>query len=553
MSDPKSVIEPTAILPSGPGVKPPEPAETPGTNGSNGSGSAPTFLPVGTRLGIYRITGTVGKGGMGVVYRAHDDGLDRDVALKTIGSAHGSDPDFVRRFRAEAQAAARINHPNLVQVYYCGEEQGTLFFAMELVLGKSLGEVLQTSGPIPWPEAVRHTIHAARGLEAAAAHNVIHRDVKPENLLLSNQGTVKVADFGLAKRAAAGPDVSEGAGAHTAAGMIVGTPRYMSPEQAQGETLDFRADMYSLGATVFHLIAGKPVFDGVSAMKVCMKHIQDAPPELATAVPGVPQALSHAVGRMLAKRREDRHASYAALVQELETILAAAGNAATAYVPTPSPTPAPPASTPPPAAPSSSKALFTITKRPDGGVEVGVNCPVSGSIDDRMKALRAAAPLASSWKRLAADVTDFGQVVILFSLLSLLPWPHSPFIECLLTGAMVIAATHYLMRNGGTLGERLFETRLVAKNGGLPFHVAIGMGWGLTKAFPGIILVALVYWGPVTAAIGDKLRVIDSIVTLGVCSLLEQGLAFATGRSLRDRIFGTRVIDVSGIPEDETR
>src|SRR5579872_735522 len=260
MSDPATGVEPR--------VGPTDP-----TSVQVATAEAPS-LPAGTRLGAFRIVERIGRGGMGDVYRAHDDELDRDVAVKTISKALSADPSFVVRFKEEARAAAKLSHGNIVQVHAAGETEGTLYFAMELVPGRSLGDRLR-DGPIEWHEAVRYTVQAARGLEAAATHGIVHRDVKPENLLVSSDGHVKVADFGLAKR------LQEN-GVNTASGIIVGTPRYMSPEQAQGDALDFRADMYSLGATLFHLVAGRPVFDGASAMKLCMKHIQESPPALSS-------------------------------------------------------------------------------------------------------------------------------------------------------------------------------------------------------------------------------------------------------------------------------
>jgi serine/threonine-protein kinase len=252
-------VDPTRVSPSAPG----EARQLP--------------LSAGSKLGPYRIVGHLGRGGMGDVYRAHDEGLDRAVALKTISPALLADGDFVTRFRAEARAAARIQHPNVVQVHYCGEDSGTFYFAMELVEGTSLGELVRSRGALPWSEAARLAAQVARALDAAHVHGVIHRDVKPENVLVASDGHAKVLDFGLAKRV-------EDAGT-TASGVIVGTPRYMSPEQAQGEPLDARSDLYSLGATLFHTLAGKPVFDGSSPMKVCMRQVQEPPPDLGPLAP----------------------------------------------------------------------------------------------------------------------------------------------------------------------------------------------------------------------------------------------------------------------------
>ena len=495
-------------------------------------------LAPGKKLGPYRIIEALGKGGMGCVYRARDENLDRDVALKTIIRALAADAAFVARFKSEAKAAARIGHPNLVQVYSWAEEAGTLFFAMELVAGRSLGDILK-GGPIPWPDAVRHALGAARGLDAAAAQGVIHRDVKPENLLLARDGTVKVADFGLAKR------VEDTAHA-TQTGVIVGTPRYMSPEQAQGEPLDFRSDIYSLGATLFHLVAGRPVFDGASAMKVCMKHIQETPPLLASVAPGVPESLSRAVGRMLEKKREDRPASYAALAAELEAILASVRPGETIPVVTPQATPAP---TPPPSGP---KPLIQIVKRADGGVELGLNlaCPVT-STDERIRKARVEAPSASRWRRIAADALDLSIFLCTFCLLWILPFPGSPFTQAVLASIIVGAGAVHLTRQQASPGQNLTTTRLVGKAGGPPSRLAVFFRWTMTSLFPALILIGAVAMKAVTEFINDETRLFIGDAFLGACSVLEYGALLLTGRSWTDRVFSMRFIDARGLPDDD--
>lgn len=515
---------------------------------SGATAAAPAAFPPGTRLGPYRILGHLGSGGMGEVYRAHDEALARDVALKTIHRSLGQDGEFVRRFRAEAQAVARTSHPNLVQVFYCGEEQGTLFFGMEFVAGPSLADRLRTGGPLPWAEATGFALQAARGLAAAAAAGVVHRDVKPENLLLAPDGTVKVADFGLAKQVA-------DAGV-TATGVIVGTPRYLSPEQAQGEVADFRSDIYSLGATLFHLIAGRPVFDGPSALKVCMKHIQEAPPELSSAAPGVPPAISRLVSRMLAKRRDDRHPSYAALIAEMEAILGEAKGAATerlvpaaAAAPTPPP-PAPRADTP------TRAPLLEISRRADGGVAVDVNCPITGT-PPPLKEAWSAAPLAPRGRRLAADLVDFGHLVVVFALLELFLFPLSlspsvhSVVHALLAGFVGVAMSVYLTRRGGTPGERLADVRLVSRTGVFPVVNSVGVGFIMSKWSP---LAAIVFGSLLWRVDLDALEVTRLLLTEAVLIVLpaiDYGLALGTGRSFRDRLFKTRVIDTRGLPSED--
>jgi serine/threonine protein kinase len=503
------------------------------------SGSHPP-LPGGETIGAFKIVGHLGRGGMGDVYRAHDVSLDRDVALKTVAPFLVQDRAFIERFHSEAKSAARIQHPNVVQVYSWGEERGVVFFAMELVQGTSVGEHLATRGAFTWQDAARIALQVTRALEAAHAHGVIHRDIKPENILLAPDGTAKVADFGLAKRVA-------DAGT-TASGVIVGTPRYMSPEQAQGETLDERSDIYSLGATLFHMLAGQPVFDGSSPMKVCLRHIQEAPPDLSTVASHIPPELARCVNRMLAKKREQRYATHKELVQELESIL---GSGAAARVPISSSAPTAPAARPP---------LIQVVKRPDGAVEVDLNlgrsCPTTGSsLSDLHKKARADSPSAPLVRRLVADATDLAHLGVIFAVLGLVPllgkW--APFDQT--AAAILITFIHvqYLTRHGGSIGERLMDVRLVTRSGGIPPFPSVGMGWIFSKVFPFVLAIVVISWDkvfPLLGGVASRIEVGCSILGLG--ALLEYGLLLATGASLRDRIFKTRVIDVRGLsPEDD--
>jgi serine/threonine protein kinase len=521
----ETVVSPAAATPT--------PASSSG--GVSGSGrQAP--LVAGARIGAFKVVSHLGRGGMGDVYRAHDESLDRDVALKTISPALVADRDFIDRFHAEAKSAARIQHPNVVQVFSWGEDQGTIFFAMELVAGRSLGEHLRTRGSFAWQDAARLGIEIARGLEAAQTHGVIHRDVKPENILLADDGRLKVADFGLAKRVA-------DAGT-TASGVIVGTPRYMSPEQAQGDTLDARSDMYSLGATLFHMLAGVPVFDGSSPMKVCLRHIQETPPDLASLAPATPPQLVRCVARLLAKRREDRYATYAELVRDLEVIVASTadtrGGSALAAVP------ATVVKTP----------LLQVTKRPDGAVQVEV-CPHSGqssSLSANFLKARAEAPLAPVARRLVADAVDVGHLWLAYAVFSLIPILESsaPFPQVVAAVALIWMAVQYLTRHGGTVGERLMDVRLVTRAGGLPPHPAIGMGWLIGKAAPFLLGVFAARWNHIVEAFGGDVRQVASACSIiGGVVVLEYGLEIATGLSFRDRTFKTRVIDVRSLPPED--
>ena len=551
----------------------------PGSGGLPGSGRVAP-LAAGVKLGTFRIVNHLGRGGMGDVYRAHDESLDRDVALKTVSPSLLADAEFVERFRAEAKSAARIQHPHVVQVFSAGEAEGVLFFAMELVEGRSLGDLLRAKGPFPWPEAARIGAQVARALESAHAHGVIHRDVKPENILLAPDGSAKVADFGLAKR------VSE-AGL-TASGVIVGTPRYMSPEQAQGEPLDERSDMYSLGATLFHLLAGQPVFDGSSPMKVCLRHIQETPPDIGKVVPGLPVELSSCITRLLAKRREDRPASYAVLANELEAV--ARLMAETVKIPSTGKgtavppevaglaRPAPPAGLPPPPAPSAPASasassvasatagsataaaipFLSVQKRADGGVSVDVTCPVSPTtrLSRQFIEARAAAPTASRGRRLVADLVDGGHLWLTYAAFSLVPfgttaWAlEAPTIASL---AVALAAIHYLTKHGGTFGERFMDVRLVARSGGIPPHSCVNLGWVLSKGFPLVVGAVLCGVGGLSPLLSyaDR-RVPEACGLMAAVALVEWGLILATGTSFRDRVFKARVIDARGLaPEDD--
>ncbi len=188
------------------------------------------------RLGVYRVEEVIGAGGMGVVYRAVDEALARTVALKTLLPALTADPEFVARFKREAQSAAALNHPNITQIYAIGEEGSTPFFAMEWIQGKSLEGLVKEKGALDPLEATRYIRQSAEGLRHAASKDLIHRDVKPSNLMLADDGVVKITDFGLAKAARSSSQL-------TATGEVLGSPGYISPEQAQGGTIDARSDI----------------------------------------------------------------------------------------------------------------------------------------------------------------------------------------------------------------------------------------------------------------------------------------------------------------------
>jgi len=267
---------------------------------------------VGQQLGEFEILERLGQGGMGAVYKARQTSLDRLVALKTLQAGIADDADYIARFKQEAKAAAALNHPNLVQVYFAGETDGLHWFAMEYVEGESAKAKLQRKGRIDPLQAIAIAIHVATALEYGwrKAH-LIHRDIKPDNIFLSKEASVKVGDLGLAK-------VAGQTQALTVTGHSMGSPYYISPEQVQDmREVDLRADIYSLGCTLFHMISGKPPFEGSNGSTIMLKHITDPTPILQDAYPECAPALSDVVEKMMQKDPADRQQDYETVMNEL--------------------------------------------------------------------------------------------------------------------------------------------------------------------------------------------------------------------------------------------
>jgi serine/threonine protein kinase/tetratricopeptide (TPR) repeat protein len=277
-------------------------------------------MPV--RFGHYAITGKLGQGGMGIVYAARDERLERAVALKTMTSL-AADDTARKRFWREARAAASVNHPNVCQLYEIGEDAGELFIAMELLEGEALAARLRR-GPMILSEALPIGLGILAALQALHARGVVHRDLKPSNVFLTPHG-VKLLDFGLAR--ATDPDLASSASSAaelTGTGMVVGTPRYMAPEQVTGEGLDARSDLFAVGAILFEMLAGRPAFGGRNAVEILHATLHEQPPALS----GSPAlaAADRVIRRALAKRPSDRPDSAEAMAQELRGIHAAEGD-----------------------------------------------------------------------------------------------------------------------------------------------------------------------------------------------------------------------------------
>jgi serine/threonine-protein kinase len=272
------------------------------------------------RIGHYRIVAELGRGGMGIVYKAHEESLNRFVAIKVLGEHLTEDPDHVERFLREARSAASLNHPNIVQIYAVSEEDGRHFFAMEYVSGRSLQQILRSSGPLDPIQVARIAVQTASGLRAAHEQGIIHRDIKPANLLIDDRGLVKIADFGLAL-------VASGVSRLTATGMFMGTPGYLSPEQCLDQDPDHRTDIYSLGVTLYEALSGKVPFTADSPLALLRQIVEVEPPDLGELKPDVDPELRTIVGRMMAKDRDLRVSSCAELIGGLEKFLGARGAA----------------------------------------------------------------------------------------------------------------------------------------------------------------------------------------------------------------------------------
>ncbi len=270
---------------------------------------------LGTTLGgRYRLESRIGSGGMSTVYRAHDETLERFVAIKLMNREVASDSDQLERFRREARAVARLSHPNIVHVIDAGEDDGRPYIVFECIEGETLKERIRRLGRLPIPEAVAYSIEIARALGAAHAHHVVHRDVKPQNVLIDQEGTAKVTDFGIARTLE-----EEGL---TADGRVLGTTDYVSPEQALGQYVTGQSDLYSLGVALYEMLTGELPYTGDTQVVVAMKHVREEIPDVRRLRPEVSATLAAVVERATAKDLSERYADDAEMIADLEKVLA---------------------------------------------------------------------------------------------------------------------------------------------------------------------------------------------------------------------------------------
>ncbi|MCY3023180.1 MAG: protein kinase [Planctomycetota bacterium] len=280
------------------------------------------------QLGQYKLLKKLGGGAMGTVYLAEDTMAQRQVALKVLQDKYATDPEFLTRFRREAKAAGKLNHPNIVAAYTIGEEAGRQYYTMEYCQGETLGKTLDREKVLPWDTALAIITQVACGLQHAHKHGIIHRDIKPDNIFIADdptgsiirpsgaKGVAKILDLGLSK------NIGEAQQSfYTQTGVAMGTPHYISPEQAKGEkTIDGRTDIYSLGATFYHLITGQTPFSGTTAAMVMMKHLSEQLPNPQDIVPDIPDGIVQVIQKMMAKDPNDRYADCAALLEDLEQV-----------------------------------------------------------------------------------------------------------------------------------------------------------------------------------------------------------------------------------------
>jgi serine/threonine-protein kinase len=267
--------------------------------------------------GRYTVIERVGSGGMAEVYRARDELLGREVALKVLHARFSQDRAFVERFKREAQAAANLNHPNIVSLFDYGADDGAYFIVMELIDGKPLSDILRDEGALMPERAAEIAADVAKALSRAHTGGLVHRDIKPSNVMITSSGQTKVTDFGIARALG-----SDGDQTMTQTGMVIGTAAYFSPEQAQGNPVDARSDVYALGVVLYEMLAGRAPFTGETPLAVAYKHVREDPAAPSTVNPDVPKALDAITMKALAKNPDNRFSSATEMQEDLERFLA---------------------------------------------------------------------------------------------------------------------------------------------------------------------------------------------------------------------------------------
>jgi serine/threonine protein kinase len=262
--------------------------------------------------GRYRVIDKIGEGGMAIVYKAQCTLLNRIVAVKVLKAQYGSDSDFVERFRREAQSAASLSHPNIVNVYDVGNDNGSHYIVMEYVRGRSLKDIVKRGAPLRIRDMIAYSCQILLALDHAHSNSIVHRDIKPHNIIVTDEGDIKVTDFGIAR--------ATNAGSLTEAGVIMGTVAYFSPEQAKGRDIGPQSDIYSLGIVTYEMLTGRVPFRGDSAISVALQHIQDQPRPPSRINAAVPKSLERVVLKALAKDPRDRYVSAMAMLEDLRSV-----------------------------------------------------------------------------------------------------------------------------------------------------------------------------------------------------------------------------------------
>jgi len=309
MSDPKDL--PPSLVPDG-GIETVQFIQP-----TDSSTVVTNLLPAGTRMGHYVIRKYIGGGGMGQVYRATDEALDRNVAIKILTRQRANDQGNVARFLNEARSAARLNHEHIAQVYFAGEAAGVPFIAFEYVEGINVRTMVEEHDVFPLPQALNYLLQIAHALAHAASHGVVHRDVKPSNILITREGCAKLIDMGLARLL----DTSDAKGDLTASGVTLGTFDYISPEQARDpRNADIRSDIYSLGCTLFYMLAGRPPFPEGTVLQKLLQHQGDAPPDIRSFQPAIPAEIAFLIQKMMAKDPKQRFQTPTVLIEALTDV-----------------------------------------------------------------------------------------------------------------------------------------------------------------------------------------------------------------------------------------